>query len=62
MSGSRVDESGEAERRVGDVGGSERGSKRIGVRESGRVEADNLGGSTRKVNAVLSLCGGVRTA
>ena len=30
--------------------------------KSGRVESDDLGKSTGRVNAVLSLCGGLRTA
>jgi hypothetical protein len=59
MSGAGVNEGGE---RVGDEIGSEGDMEGVGVGKSGRVETDNLGIGTRRVNAVLSMCGGLRTA
>lgn len=61
MSGSGVNECGNAERRVRDKWGCEWNAERVRVRESGRVESNNLG-CTGGVNAVPNLCGGLRTA
>ena len=55
MSGSGVNEGGEAESRVGDERGSERDAERARVRKSSCVESNNLEWCTRRVNAVLSV-------
>jgi hypothetical protein len=57
-----VDECGERDGRVGNDGRGERKTERIGIGKSGRVETDYLGKCTGGVNAVLRLCGGLRTA
>lgn len=62
MSGSGINESGNAERRVGNKWRSEWNAERVRIRESGRVESDYLGGCTGRVNAVPNQCGGLRTA
>jgi hypothetical protein len=58
VSGSGVDESGENGGSVGDARRRKRDAERVRVRKSGRVEADYLSGCTRRVNAVLAMCGG----
>lgn len=62
MSGTGIYESGNAERRVGDKRRRKWNAERVRIRESGRVESDNLGDRTGRVNAVLNRCGGGRTA
>ena len=59
MGGPRVDECGKSGSEVGDEG---RYTEGIWIGKSGRVETDYLGFSTRRFNAVLSKCGGWRTA
>ena len=36
--------------------------ERVGIRKSRRIESDNLGKGTERVNTVLRLCGGLGTA
>lgn len=62
VSRSRVDKSGESEKGFGNIRRVKGDSKRVGIGKSGCVESDNLHGCTVKSNAVLSLCGGRRTA
>src|ERR1700679_749251 len=58
MSGSGVDESRENGGGVGDARRRKRDAERVRIGKSGRVEADYLSGCTRRVNAVLAMCGG----
>ena len=62
MSGAGVDEGGKMEGRGGDKGRGERDMEGVRVGKSGRVESDYLRRCTGRVNAVLSLCGGLRAA
>ena len=62
MSGARVDEGGKTEGRGRDKGRGERDTEGVRVRKSGRIESDYLRRCTGRVNAVLSLCGGLRAA
>jgi hypothetical protein len=60
MSRSRVDKSGKSGDR--DQRRDKRYTEGVWIGKSGRVETDYLGGRTRRVNAVLSVYGGWRTA
>ena len=62
MSGAGVDEGGETEGRGGDKRRGKRDTEGVRVGKSGRVESDYLRRCTGRVNAVLSLCGGLRAA
>ena len=62
MSGARVDEGRKTEGRGRDKGRGERDMEGVQVRKSGRVESDYLQRCTGRVNAVLSLCIGLRAA
>ena len=62
MSGARVDEGGKTEGRGGDKGRGERDMEGVWVGKSRCVESDYLWRCTGRVNAVLSLCGGLRAA
>ena len=54
-----IHESGKSERRIR---GAKKNAERIWVRKSGSVETNYLRSCTGRVNAVLNLCGGLRTA
>ena len=54
-----VNECGE---KRGDGGSSEGDMEGVRIGKSGRVEMNDLSSSTRRINAVLSMCGGLRTA
>ena len=54
-----VDECGE---KRGDGGSCEGDMEGVRIRKSGRVETNDLSRSTRRINAVLSMCRGLRTA
>ena len=54
-----VDECGEKRR---DGRSCEGDMKGVRIGKSGRVETNDLSRSTRKINAVLSMCRGLRTA
>ena len=62
MSGAGVDEGRKTEGRGGDEGRGERDMEGVWVGNSGRIESDYLRRCTGSVNAVLSLCGGLRAA
>ena len=62
MSGARVDKGRKMDGRDGDKGRGERDMEGVQVRKSGCVESDYLRRCTGRVNAVLSLCGGLRAA
>ena len=62
MSGARVNEGGKTEGRGGDKGRGERDMEGVQVGKSGHIELDYLQRCTGRVNAVLSLCGGLRAA
>ena len=54
-----VDECGE---KRGDGRSCERNMEGVRIGKSRRVETNDLSRSTRRINAVLSMCGGLRTA
>ena len=62
MSGAGINKSGKFGKEVGDKGRGKGNTKGVGIRKSGRVEADYLHECTGGSNAVLSLCRGLRTA
>jgi len=62
MSRPAVNESGESNERVGNCGRRKIYMEGVRIGKSGRVESDDLGGYTSGINAVLALCGGLRTA
>ena len=62
MSGAGINKGGNFGKEVGDKGRGKGNTKGVGIRKSGRVEADHLHEYTGRSNAVLSLCGGLRTA
>ena len=62
MSGTRINESRKFGKEVGDKGRGKGDMEGVGVRKSGHIEVDYLHGCTGRSNAVLSLCGGLRTA
>ena len=62
MGGARVDKGRETDAGDGDKGRGERDTEGVQVGKSGHVESDYLQRCTGRVNAVLSLCGGLRAA
>ena len=62
VSGTGVDKCGNVERRVGNKQRGQGNMERVGIGKSRRVESDNLGKGTERVNTVLRLCGGLGTA
>ena len=62
MGGARVDKGGETDGGDGDTGRGERDMEGVQVGKSRRIESDYLQRCTGRVNAVLSLCRGLRAA
>ena len=62
MSGPGIDKSGKFGEGVRDERRGEKDMEGVGIGKSRRVEADCLHRCTGRVNAVLSLCGGLRAA
>ena len=62
MSGAGINESGKFGIGVRDEGRCEGDTEGVGIGKSGHIEMDYLCGCTGWVNAVLSLCGGLRAA
>ena len=53
VSGTGVNKCGNAERRVRNKWGGQGNTERVGIGKSRRIESDNLGKGTERVNAVL---------
>ena len=62
LSGARINKSRKFGKEVGNKGRGKGNMEGVGIGKSGRVEAEYLCGCTGRSNAVLSLCGGLRTA
>ena len=62
MSGAGIKKSRKFRKEVGDKGRGKGNMEGVGIRKSGHVEVDYLRECTGRSNAVLSLCGGLRTA
>ena len=62
MSGAGINKSRKFRKEVGNKGRGKGNTEGVGIRKSGRVEVEYLCGCTGRSNAVLSLCGGLRTA
>ena len=62
VSGAGVNKCGNMERRVGNKQRGQGNVERVGIGKSRRIELDNLGKGSERVNAVLRLCRGLGTA